>query len=487
MPGQVLDLVKEPGEELDAGIPRVETGPAEAALEGVARVLVLEAAHETREPVDLVLGQVEDLADLAGGAPVAIGDDVRGHGRAPRAVALVDVLDRALAAVAAGQVEVDVGPLAALLGQEALEEQVHPHRIDGGDAQAVANRAVGGRAAALDQDPLAPAEVHDVPDDQEVAGELELADELELALDLPPRLLVVGTIPVAGPLLRRRLQKRELRLPRGDGIVREAVAQVVERELEALGQGLVVAKQRRVVGKERGHGPGRLQVPLRVVREQAAGRLKLPLLANARHHVEERAPPRRRVADAVGGHRAQAQRSGQVEEGLVRRLLLSPPMTLDVEEDAVASEGGEHGRQPVRIGRIAEGLEPGQGHEPVGAAFESVEVEEPLALRHSRLHGRDQLAEVAVALLALDQEGQGPARAIEAQGGAYERPQAHGPCRLEEPRSAAQTVAVHERQGGVTELGRTRDQVLRARGGPQEGEGRSGVELDVHVSLFIRL
>ncbi len=244
MPRQVLDLVEEPGEELDASVLRVEAGPAQPALEGVARVLVLEAAHEVREPVDLVLGHVEDLADLARGAPVAIGDDVRGHGRAPCPVARVDVLDHALAAVAARQVEVDVGPLAALLGQEALEEQVHPHRIDGGDAQAVADRAVGGRAAALDQDALAPAEVHDVPDDQEVAGELELADERELALDLTARLLVVGPIAVAGPLLRLRLQERELRLPRRDGIVREAVAEILERELEALGQGLVVTEQR---------------------------------------------------------------------------------------------------------------------------------------------------------------------------------------------------------------------------------------------------
>ena len=75
---------------------------------------------------------------------------------APRAPYLrVDVLDHPLAAVAAGQVEVDVRPLAALLGEEALEEQLHAHGIDGGDAEAVADRAVGGGAAALDQDPAA--------------------------------------------------------------------------------------------------------------------------------------------------------------------------------------------------------------------------------------------------------------------------------------------------------------------------------------------
>ena len=56
---------------------------------------------------------------------------------APRcAVLLVDVLDHALAAIAARQIEIDVGPLAALLREEALEQQLHPDRIDGGDAEA---------------------------------------------------------------------------------------------------------------------------------------------------------------------------------------------------------------------------------------------------------------------------------------------------------------------------------------------------------------
>ena len=69
------------------------------------------------------------------------------------AVAPVDVLDRLLALVAGGQVEVDVGPLAALLGEEALEEQLHPHRVDRGDRERVADRAVRRRAASLHQDP----------------------------------------------------------------------------------------------------------------------------------------------------------------------------------------------------------------------------------------------------------------------------------------------------------------------------------------------
>ena len=59
-----------------------------------------------------------------------------------------------------------------------------PTGIDRGDAQRIADRAVGGRAAALHQDVVLAAEAHDVPDDQEIAGEIELFDERQFALDL---------------------------------------------------------------------------------------------------------------------------------------------------------------------------------------------------------------------------------------------------------------------------------------------------------------
>ena len=71
----------------------------------------------------VVLVEAQRLAHFARGRAAAIGDDVGGHGGAELAVALVDVLDDALALVAAGQVEIDVGPLAALFREEALEEQ----------------------------------------------------------------------------------------------------------------------------------------------------------------------------------------------------------------------------------------------------------------------------------------------------------------------------------------------------------------------------
>ena len=54
------------------------------------------------------------------------------------------------------------------------------HGVDVGDAQREADRGVGGRAAALAEDVGAAAELHDVVDDQEVAGEVLGLDDRQL-------------------------------------------------------------------------------------------------------------------------------------------------------------------------------------------------------------------------------------------------------------------------------------------------------------------
>ena len=175
----------------------VEADRRQMPRQRVGRIDELEVVHHLREPIDLRRLEAERLPHLARRAAAAIGDDVGGHRRAEPAVLLVDVLDDPLAPIAARQIEIDVGPLAALLRQEALEQQIHPDRIDRRDAEAVADGAVGRRAAPLHEDVVLPAEVDDVPDDQEVAGELELLDEIELARDLRARAVVIRPVALA--------------------------------------------------------------------------------------------------------------------------------------------------------------------------------------------------------------------------------------------------------------------------------------------------
>ncbi len=218
--GRLWMRVQRSGEEPGAPLLGVEPGGGELGRERLRialREVVAPGAELAGELVHLLFGVAEDLGDLAGGRAVAIGDDGGGHRRAVRAVALVDVLDDPLALVAGGQVEVDVGPLAALLGEEALEEQVHLDRVDGGDRQRIADGAVGGRAAPLGQDALAQAELHDVPDDEEVAGEVELLDQVQLLLDLRLGRAVSGRKRALAPFQVMWRRKEDGVSPGGSG------------------------------------------------------------------------------------------------------------------------------------------------------------------------------------------------------------------------------------------------------------------------------
>jgi hypothetical protein len=203
---------------------------------------------------------------------------------------LEHVLDHRLALVARGQVDVDVRPLAALLGQEALEEQLHADGIDGGDAERVADRAVGGGAAALGQHPALAGEAGDVLHDQEVAGEVELPDHGQLVLELAAGAVGQGVaVAAAGAGEGEPAQPGRLGLAgrrREDG---EAVAEVGEPEGAALGHRAGGAQPVGAVGEEARHLGRRLQVPLGVGREAAAGAVERGLLAQAGQHVEQRA------------------------------------------------------------------------------------------------------------------------------------------------------------------------------------------------------
>src|SRR5690349_12272490 len=73
------------------------------------------------EAIEDVAGDVERLADFARGTASAKGDDVGGHGGAVLAVTAIDFLNDALAAIAAGEIDVDVGPgIFSAFGEEAF-------------------------------------------------------------------------------------------------------------------------------------------------------------------------------------------------------------------------------------------------------------------------------------------------------------------------------------------------------------------------------
>src|SRR6266571_9280738 len=116
-----------------------------------------------RKAIENARRKIQRFANLARGAAPAITDHVRGHGCTVFAVAAINFLDHRFATIAAGKIEIDIGPTFAAFVQETLEHQIAADRIDRRDPEAITDRAVRGAAAALDHDVMLTAEIDDVP------------------------------------------------------------------------------------------------------------------------------------------------------------------------------------------------------------------------------------------------------------------------------------------------------------------------------------
>src|SRR4051794_10138449 len=111
------------------------------------------APDQARKPGRHILLEAHGLAHLADGHARAVVDDGCADGGALAAVAGIEILDHLLAPLVL-EIDVDVGRLASVGGDEALEQQVDLGWVDAGDPEAEAHGAVGGRAAALAEDIL---------------------------------------------------------------------------------------------------------------------------------------------------------------------------------------------------------------------------------------------------------------------------------------------------------------------------------------------
>ena len=300
--------------------------------------------------------EAEHLRHLAERRLRPVGDHVRGHRRAARAVLAEDILDHLLPLLAGREVDVDVRPALVLLvareviGQEALEHQLLLHRVDVRDAEHEAHQRVRRRAAALAEDAFPAGELDEVADDQEVAGKLQPPDQFDLFFHLRLHLAAITPVAPDRSLAAHRFQiLRLLGHRQNAAVVRpeigELVAQVLQRETRPLRQPPRVHKRFRQIGKQRRHLARRLDVAFAVRGEQQARGIERHVVAQAGEGIGQRTILPRRMERRVAGQQRQFQVRREIDQVAVQPRVVPQVVAVDLHEHVVPPE---HRDQPVQ-------------------------------------------------------------------------------------------------------------------------------------------
>ena len=291
-------------------------GGIEAQLARPRRVdaVLAPAPHALGQRRDRIAREAHRLPDLADRGTRAVADHGRGEAGAVAPVFPVDVLDHLLAPLML-EVDVDVGRLVAGGADEALEQEIAPRRIDGGDAEAIADGRVGGGAAPLAEDVLRAGEADDVLDGEEIGRIAEPGDEGKLVVECRRDLLrhALGIAPV-GAEAGEPLQLLLCRAAVAGRLVGIFEAELVEAEAAGLGDRDRAGDRFGMVAEETRHLRRRLQMPLGVGGEAKARLVDGAMLADAGEHVLQGSPRRIVHVHVVGGDERRAFRGGESRE-----------------------------------------------------------------------------------------------------------------------------------------------------------------------------
>ena len=329
---------------VDAHVPR-QVGDLQCQVDHrLGDVLDVGRVGHAVPPADLLapgvllpLRKAERASHVAHRAATAVGDDVGDLRGVVAAVAVVDVLDRLLAQVRF-DVDVDVGRPVALGRQEPFEQQLVGHRVDGGDAQCVADRRVGRRSPALAQDVVLPAEPGDVVHHQEVARELQRLDDFQLVLDLGvgPWRAVGRPVSPARPLHGQVTQPAVLGVPVGYVERRQLRRDQFQRERALLGE---VDGCRHHFGREqlRHLGSGaQVRTPQR--RKVSGGLVEGLPRADGAHRHGQPGPRRLREVRGGGGDDAHAELGCQCGQRGVVLVVKRMAVRRELDADTVCAE-----------------------------------------------------------------------------------------------------------------------------------------------------
>ena len=221
------------------------------------------------------------------------------------------------------KININVRRLAAFLTQKALEQQLQLDGIHRGDAQAIADGAVGRRAAPLAENPLATREAHDVPHNQEVAREAELGDQRELVREL----LVVARGTSPPPALLRAIlhQAREILVlahPRRQRKAREPRLQCIKAKPTTLGDAHAFGESLLPPAPPLDELRVPFEIPLTIGSELSAHLVERRTVTERSEHVVAEPPLRESVVHVVGHDPRKGERLGEWNQSRNERTLL---------------------------------------------------------------------------------------------------------------------------------------------------------------------
>src|SRR3989440_8764241 len=407
------------------------------------------------------------------------------------AVAFGDGDDQLLADVTR-EIEIDVRDRVELAVEETAERELCADRIDVREAGQVADQradrrtaasarrqCVARRIAAAHLERAFARELEHVPVQEEESREPDLVDELQLFLE-PRQRLVAESVALRIPLLEGPVANVCELDDRGlwaVGEVRVAVAELLRQvETQPFGE-LDGSLDRCAVRRETLHHLCRReQDALMIAAPRRLAAVERAAVADGDEDVLQRCPAPMVRMDVAGHDRRDTEHAGEIAQSGVATRVAALVRTLELDEEAVRSEGARQSRSTVRITHgDAVPRTTGKADEPVVKLLQQALIERGVRSRLSFLSfwsrvgmgSSDQPAEVRVALRRLDQEGD--VRAIgECQLGAGDWTHAEMLGRVRELERAVDAVVVRERQRGIAELGRADGELFRQRSPVEE-------------------
>ncbi len=509
-PGEVVAPLHDGEHRAAAGVVERQ---AELRRQRVAHVRRALCSLVPMNPLGQHEGELGRVAENPHGVEEGVGGAVVLHrtgdcraGALPLAVGVVEQLFPPIVL----DVEVDVGGLGLAvhpyLGEEALEEKPVADRIDGGDAEAVGDRGIGGAAAALAENAQLAGLAHRVPHHEEESREPEPADDTQLVVELAPLRLAQQPPTLARAFLDAEAEEGVVGVSVGHGEAGKRRTHPRDVESAALGDRGGGLESFWARGPAARHLLGPEETPAAVGQEHTLARrfFEGEIGPERREHVVHQPALAIDVAGILGDDPGNAKRLRQVyqqvgELGLVRASLVA----LDLDDQAIAERLPPFGEAAERLGapaapdegRDLAGRGAGQRDQPLAPlgylrprdtspAARGVRIVAGPGREVSHAGAGDEAGEVVVAALVHRQERRGMGGGTDARVlrrgrrlglhqelGADDGPDALAPGLEHEPNCPTQIRSICETQASVSQGGGSTDQRFRGDGAVAEGEG----------------